>query len=333
VRAAPDQAAYVLGDACLRVATDDTSLLQELAQTFGPPQAGAVLQTPFWLSASVHADGLRDGFARVLLEAPSEELLNADDFLLALAAADFPFRLLPSPPPWTHLALPGESAPFLSLNGPECRVRLADGWRKAVALLLLHRLMRVQREAIFFHAASVALGGRGVLLVGPKGRGKSTLALELAARGHALLGDEHACYRPSDREILPFRRPVGIKPGPRGAGVERALRRLGLDPERDGMMRIDVEALFPTAGSVPAPLAAVVYLDGFAAETTLRAVPPGRTELAGLQVVGSSLVNAPGTRRVFEMAQLLSAARVYRMTAGTPDDAARHIEQERKRWA
>ena len=61
------------------------------------------------------------------------------------------------------------------------------------------------------------------MLVGPKGAGKSTLALALAARGHALLGDEHACYLPATGELLPFRRPVGIKPGPRAAAVESAL--------------------------------------------------------------------------------------------------------------
>jgi hypothetical protein len=302
--------------------------------TLGRPQTDAPPKgTPFWLSASVHASEDQDGFGRVVLEAPSPDLLSAADILLGLGSQDFPFELLPSPPPWTQLALAGESQPFFSLNGPDCRVRLAAGWRKAVALLLLHRLMRVQREAIFFHAASVALAGHGVLLVGPKGRGKSTLALALGARGHALLGDEHACYRPSGREILPFRRPVGIKPGPRSAGVERALGRLGIDPERDGMLRIDVEALFPGSRAGATPLSAVFFLDGFAAQTTVARIPPGRGELAGLQVVGSSLVNAPRTRRVFEMAQLLAAARVYRMTAGPPDEAALRLEQERALWA
>ena len=99
------------------------------------------------------------------------------------------------------------------------------------------------------------------------------------------------------------------------------------------MMRIDVDALFPDARAVPTPLAAVFFLDGFAPRTRLERVEPGRRELAGLQVVGSSLVNAPGTRRVFELARLLSAASVYRMTAGGPDEAAAAVEQERGRWA
>lgn len=332
MRVTLDQAAYVLGAACLRVASDDPPLLQELSLTFGKPETGMPRETPFWLSASVLAGGGEDGFGRVVLEAQSGDLLSAADFLLGMTGPDFPFMLLPSPPPWTHMALAGESEPFFSLNGADCRVRLASGWRKAVALLLLHRLMRVQRDAIFFHAASLAIEGRAVLLVGPKGTGKSTLALALAARGHGLLGDEHACYRPSGREILPFRRPVGIKPGPRAAGVEQALRRLGLCPERDGMMRIDVETLFPGACAVPTPLAAVVYLEGFGDEARLTRVEPGREELGRLQVVASSLVNAERTRRVFQMAQMLAAARVFRLKAGGPDASAERIEEERRQW-
>lgn len=270
-----------------------------------------------------------DGFGDVTLEADDESVLSSADFLLGFGAPEFPFALLAPAHPWTHVALAGESEPFFSLNGRNCRVRLAPDWRKAVALLLLHRLMRVRRDAIFFHASSVALAGRGVLLVGPKGAGKSTLALALAARGHGLLGDEHACYRPASREILPFRRPLGIKPGPRAAAVEGALRRLGRSPERDGMMRIDAETLFPESQSepVPIPLAAVIFLNGFAADPKLTRLDPGREELGRLQPVGSSLVNADRTARVFQMTQMLAGTRVFGLIAGDPDATATQIEE------
>lgn len=223
--------------------------------------------------------------------------------------------------------------PFFALNGRDCYVRLTPGWRKAVALLLLQRVMRTRRDAIFFHAASAAILGRGLLLVGPKGAGKSTLALALAARRHALLGDEHACYRPATREILPFLRPVGIKPGPRAAEVERALRRLGRSPEKDGMMRLDADMLFPDAAAANAPLAAVIFLDEFAKAPRLVLVEPGRKELAGLQPVGSSLVNAPRTERVFRMTQMLAGVRVLRLSLADPDATAERIEETLAQWA
>jgi len=327
VRVALDQAVFSLGGARLRVESDDPPLLDELAATLGRRNADVGPETHFGLSASVRTQHRSDGFADVTLEAPDESLLSPADFLLGFGAPDFPFALLPAAPPWMHVALAGETEPFLSLNGRDCQVRLSAGWRKAVALLLLHRLMRVRSDAIFFHASSVAIAGRAVLLVGPKGAGKSTLALELAGRGHVLLGDEHACYRPASREILPFRRPVGIKPGPRGTALAGALRRLGRSPERDGMMRLDADALFPGSEAAPAPLAAVIFLNGFAADPLLARLEPGRQELGRLQPVGSSLVNAKRTERVFQMTQLLASARVYGLIAGDPDATAEGIKE------
>ena len=40
------------------------------------------------------------------------------------------------------------------------------------------------------HASAVAVDGRGVLILGPAGAGKTTLALELVARGARLIADD-----------------------------------------------------------------------------------------------------------------------------------------------
>ncbi|WP_212523721.1 HPr kinase/phosphatase C-terminal domain-containing protein [Actibacterium sp. MT2.3-13A] len=45
------------------------------------------------------------------------------------------------------------------------------------------------------HASCVALSGRGVLILGASGAGKSALALELMARGAALVADDRTCLR------------------------------------------------------------------------------------------------------------------------------------------
>lgn len=57
---------------------------------------------------------------------------------------------------------------------------------------VLPRLIKLKGAAIY-HAASLALDGRGVLLMGPSGAGKSTMAIGLAATGDwNLLGDDMA---------------------------------------------------------------------------------------------------------------------------------------------
>jgi len=43
---------------------------------------------------------------------------------------------------------------------------------------------------VFFHASAVALDGAGVLILGPSGSGKSSLALELIALGAELICDD-----------------------------------------------------------------------------------------------------------------------------------------------
>ena len=54
-----------------------------------------------------------------------------------------------------------------------------------VAGVLLH-----QRRNLALHASSVVIGGRAVAIAGPSGRGKSTLAAALVARGFTPFGDD-----------------------------------------------------------------------------------------------------------------------------------------------
>jgi len=201
-------------------------------------------------------------------------------------------------------------------------------WRTAVALFVFNRLLRLRRDAIFFHASSVAIGDKGVLFVGPTGHGKSTTALALAARGHALLGDDTACYLPATGMLLPCRRSVGIRPGPRARAVERAITAAGGDlaAERDQALRVDIDALMDVPPARPVPLSAVVFLAGFLPEPRLLDVRPTRREVGQLQPVVGSLVNAPPARRVFEMARLLSRVAVYRLHPGDPDETAALLE-------
>lgn len=48
------------------------------------------------------------------------------------------------------------------------------------------------------HASCVAIGGRGVLLVGPSGSGKSDLALRLIDGGAELVADDRVALRLAD---------------------------------------------------------------------------------------------------------------------------------------
>lgn len=315
---------FQLAGVSLELDSDDEALVAEAAALLGAPSPGP---SPALLTMHARVRAGAAAYARLELGVPHREQLAPADLLLAAGSADFPFDLLESSGDRVVLARRGAREPAIIASAGECLFAREDGWRKALSLLLLQRLMRCREDAIFFHAGSVSLRGKGAMVVGPKGAGKSTLVLALAARGHALMGDEHACYLPATGELLPFRRPVGIKPGPRAAAVESALLRRGRSPERDGMMRIPLEDLMDAAPVSAALLRAVVFLDGFADAPELRAVEASRVDLGRLQPVGASMVNAPRTRRVFEMAALLSRSRVYELRAGRPDETAVAVEE------
>ena len=131
---------------------------------------------------------------------------------------------------------------------------------------------------------------------------------------------------PASRQLLPFRRPAGIKPGPRAEAVTRSLERVQPRGDEDGMLRVDADALFELAPASPLTLDAVIFLEGFGAETRIERIQPGRDELAMMQPMATTLSGAPPAARVFEMIRLLGSVRCYRMTAANPDQTVSILE-------
>lgn len=97
----------------------------------------------------------------------------------------------------------GEWVEFLVEDGG-ARVAIVLGEQvdlgEAVELLLtsVFSCVHMQRGATCLHASVVALGDRAFALVGPRGAGKSTLALALVQRGARLVSDDVAVL--SERE-------------------------------------------------------------------------------------------------------------------------------------
>lgn len=79
---------------------------------------------------------------------------------------------------------------------------------------------------VVLHASCVAFDGRGVLILGPAGAGKSALALQLMALGAALVADDRTAVAPTaDGARLAARAPPGLPPliEARGIGLLRAV--------------------------------------------------------------------------------------------------------------
>lgn len=261
-------------------------------------------------------------------------VLSADDgiedpaaFLAAFSSPTTPFTAVQTPDGRRGVCLGGDPEPLFVFQGSSGTFRKVPRWRRIIANFVLLRVLRLRSELLFFHAAAVAIGGRGVMIIGPKGSGKSTTSLALASRGHQLLGDETAAYDPANGTLLPFCRPVGIKPGPKASAIASALAQRGARPDEDGMIRIPVTELLPVAAPQPATLSAVLFLQPFAPAPALARVEAGREEVGSMQPIASSLVNVPAPARVFQMVRLLSATTCYHLHAGPPDATADMIER------
>jgi serine kinase of HPr protein (carbohydrate metabolism regulator) len=75
-------------------------------------------------------------------------------------------------------------------------------------------------EPVLHQASAVAIGGRGLIIEGPPGSGKSSLALALIDRGATLIGDDGLALTPRHGALL-------ASPAPNIAGLLE-IRNLGL---------------------------------------------------------------------------------------------------------
>jgi DNA polymerase III delta prime subunit len=99
-------------------------------------------------------------------------------------------------------------------------------------------------DAFALHGACVARNGKGVLISGPSGFGKTTLAIHLALRGFQFLSDDLVLIDRRTGRLEPVRRGVHLRAGSRRmldaasrARAKRAARRLSreewtIDPDR-----------------------------------------------------------------------------------------------------
>ena len=139
-------------------------------------------------------------------------------------------------------------------------------YQRFLAAVLLH----TEPHAVFHGAALVDRGGGGLLLAGPSGHGKSSLALALVERGFGFLGDDYAPLDLASATLWPFPRTASILPGGT-APLPDPVRRLaeaGTAPRLFGKALVDIGTVFPGAlRTEPAPLRTVVVLGGAGVET------------------------------------------------------------------
>ncbi len=101
-------------------------------------------------------------------------------------------------------------------------------------------------ESIIVHASAVAIAGRGVLILGTSGAGKSALALALIGRGAALVADDRVRLVRRGRALI-AEAPAAIAGLIEARGV--GLLRLPAVPEAPLVLAVDLDR--PPAARMP----------------------------------------------------------------------------------
>jgi hypothetical protein len=297
-------------DVGLTFDSDDASLAGEFQSIFGEGSGGQGRRA--FLKVTLRGD---------VLTISGDALDDPAAFLAGFSSPDIPLTLAAP----NAVCIAGEAEPMFVFDGEVCRFQRRPKWQRVISHMIFLRLIRLRPDLLFFHAASVGISNRAFLFIGPKGHGKTTISMALAARGHAFLGDETAIVEPSTSLVHPFRRPVSIKAGPSSAVVAAAMR--GATFGDDGMVRLPIANVMPVAAAVPLPIGGVVFLQPFAGDTRVERITAGREELSLMQPLASSLSAGASTQRVFAMIRLLNATKCFKLWPSQPDLTAIELEK------
>lgn len=203
-------------------------------------------------------------------------------------------------------------------------------WPTVAGPLATHRVMRLQRGTLFFHAAAVGIRERGLLLMGPKEAGKTTLSLALAERGHQFFSDEMSAVRQDSLEILPFRRRLSIRPGPAAPGVQRTLegRPFPVVDLGDGTRRTRAQPtdVVPTTLLNPVPARAIFFLGAKGGRPRADRFTPAAADLRLLTPYESATWGRPPAQLVLGLLRLLGRVRGYHLDLGPVSETARLLE-------
>jgi hypothetical protein len=274
--------------------------------------------------------------------------LASDPSVLAISVtpnqqdgADFLRRLIPERryfqcegpvPGWQMLALPeAPDEPVFAFGPSGILVSRKHPWQYAMALYAISNAIRLRPDIYVFHAASLGIREKGVLLSGAKGAGKTTLSLCFASRGHAFLGDEWAAVS-STGELLPLRRAASIRPGPHPVGLDEYLQSHACDTEMlpDGTHRVRtcVGAVFPRALARVVPLTDIFFLRGFAQRPLVDRFTACGGELPPTSPLLASVWGFSPGERSLDLFRALGKARWWYLdVGGSPEETANLIEE------
>lgn len=230
------------------------------------------------------------------------------------------------------LRLPGRARHHILGDGEA----LFTGRRRAELLPYLEwginwRVIARRGEFLQLHAAVLSHNGRGVLLVGDSGVGKSTLAAGLISRGWKYLSDEFALIHPATLRVHPFPKALCVK-----EGSFDVVTRLGLPLWRRGhyvkafkgpVGYVRTADLGARVATEPSPIRFVVF-PRYTGSGKPRLYPVARGSAAFMLAANAFNRNVFRERTVSILSRVVREARCVRLETGDLEDTCDLIESQ-----
>jgi HprK-related kinase A len=190
------------------------------------------------------------------------------------------------------------------------------------------RAAHAGRDHLLFHAAGLQRGDAGVLVPGASGAGKSTLAAGLVRAGFAYLSDELIALEMYAGRLLPYAKPIALKPGSTDALRDMRPPAVGgVDAVcADGawLLAVGDDACRPVGGPcVPELVVVPRYLPGHATQLT----PLSETEAFVALAVNAVNFAEHGTTGSRALGDLVHRCECVALTISDLDEAVEVVGQ------
>jgi len=186
---------------------------------------------------------------------------------------------------------------------------------------------QIVKRYVICHAATVERNGVATMMVGEPGAGKSTLALNLLARGYRYLSDEFAIIDPKTLEAMPLPNGLNVKNEESAVWGSSRLNLIALPYPRGFRPRYDsAYCCIPPQTAVPPPgarfpIRTIAFLEGKPGTEPAEKVKPTAGAVALFNASGR------GDAVLFETVTALArSAEMWKMQRRAPQSMADHVE-------
>lgn len=186
--------------------------------------------------------------------------------------------------------------------------------------IFLHPLYELfRRRGLYpFHAASVALNGCGILLLGRSGRGKSTLSADLTANGFDFLADDRCFVRERGDAYTLY---AHYEPFKLFAQNVSHIAPLGESQEmteaRAAKRGLDIRRYYPGQSRLTAELSRIIFPYWTPGETSrIEPMAPGKAMIETLPLTLVCFEPAAGQAQFEFLGRLLQSVPAYRLILG-----------------